>query len=125
MLPQGQMRENANTHAFMENSEAFGLKLVIRVVLKSTLRFLKTRGQSHCLTFDSGPLFYDISNISSKSTWPMVTKFHIDPPRVARRISPGHVIKMAAMTKMAAMPVKTSKIFFSGNNGPIALKFDV
>ena len=29
-------------------------KMVIRVVLMSTLRFMSRRGQGHCLTFDLG-----------------------------------------------------------------------
>ena len=34
--------------------ECFGEKMVIRVVLMSTLRFMSRRGQGHCLTFDPG-----------------------------------------------------------------------
>ena len=44
--------ENADTLDFMESFECFGKKMVIRVVLMRTLRFMSRRGQGHCLTFD-------------------------------------------------------------------------
>ena len=53
-VTQGQIWENANTLDFMESFECFGEKMVIRVVLMSTQRFMSRRGQGHCLTFDPG-----------------------------------------------------------------------
>ena len=43
--------------------ENFGFKLVIRIVLMCT-RFVRTRGQGHCLTFDLRLSQYDNFNNS-------------------------------------------------------------
>ena len=53
-LREGQLWETANTLDFMESFEYFSLKMEIRVVLISTLRFVSRRGHAHCLTFDPG-----------------------------------------------------------------------
>ena len=45
-LGQCQIREYANTQNFMESFEDFGLKLVIRVVIMSTWRFVSRSGLS-------------------------------------------------------------------------------
>ena len=54
-----------------------------------------------------------ISNISSKATGPVVTKFHIELPLAERRKvcsnSPGH------MTNMAAMPVHGKSLYKSSS----------
>ena len=50
-----------------------------------------------------------VSNISPKATGPIVTKFHMEPPKTeGRKVcskSPGHMINMAAM------PVHEKEIF--------------
>ena len=51
-LWQSQIWESAKALGLMESFECFGKK--IRVVLMSTLRFMSSRGQGHCLTFDPG-----------------------------------------------------------------------
>ena len=67
-----------------------------------------------------------VSNISSKATASIATNFHIELPGAGGRKvysnSPGH------MTNMVAMPVHGKnllQLFFSGNSGPTALKFDM
>ena len=45
-LGQCQIREYANTQNFIESFEDFGLKLVIRVVIMSTWRFVSRSGLS-------------------------------------------------------------------------------
>ena len=46
----------------------------------STLRFVRIRGQGHCLTLDLGLSYYDNFKHLLKSHWPILTKFHVDPP---------------------------------------------
>ena len=55
-------------------------KMVIRVVLMSTLRFMSRKGQGHCLTFDPGLSYYDNFKHLLKATGPIVTKPHLEPP---------------------------------------------
>ena len=66
---------------------------------------------------------FTISNIFSKTAWPIIAKFYVEPPYIggtkvcSRRL--GH------MTNMAAMPIygkNHSKIFFSRTGGPISTK---
>ena len=47
------------------------IKMEIRVVLMSTIRFMNRTQDSHSMT---------ISNISLKATGPIVTKSHLEPP---------------------------------------------
>ena len=51
-LWQGQILETANALDFMESFECFGQKMVIKVVLMSSLGFMSRGGQGHCWTFD-------------------------------------------------------------------------
>ena len=55
-------------------------KMIIRVVLMSTLRIMSRRGQGHCLTFDLGLSHYDNFKHLLKATGPIVTKSHLEPP---------------------------------------------
>ena len=92
----------------MESFEDFGQNLIIRVFLMSIGRFVRTRVQSHCLTFDPGPSLYD-SFKHLKSTRSFVTKFHMKPPwaegrKVCSNSPLGH------MSNMAAMPVNVKNL---------------
>ena len=62
---------------------------------------MRTRGQGHCLTFDQDSQSITISNIFSKATGLIVTKFQIEPPLAEGREvcsnSPGHITSMATM----------------------------
>lgn len=75
-----------------------------------------------------------VLNITSKTTGPVVTKFHEDPPGIkGTKIclnGPGacHILNMATMPvheKKKKNNKKHKKIFFSGINGLMALKHDV
>ena len=56
-----------------------------------------TRGQGHCLTFDS----MSVSNTSSKALEPIEIKFHMEPPWAEGRKncsnSPDHMVNRASM----------------------------
>ena len=94
---------NANILDFMESFECFGKRMVIRVVLMSTLRFMSRRGQGHCLTFDPGTHSMTISNISSKAAGPIVTKSHLEPPGAdGTKICSNRIVHM---TNMATTPI--------------------
>ena len=53
-LRQAEIWENTDTLDFIKSFECFGQKMIIKVVLMSTLRLINRRGQGHCLTFDPG-----------------------------------------------------------------------
>ena len=78
---------------------------------------MRTRAQGHCLTFDLDSHSMIISNISSKATGPIVTKFHIVPPwaegRKVYSNSPGH------MTNMADMPIHGNNLYKSSSLEPV------
>ena len=63
---------------------------------------MRKRGQGHCLIFDPGSHSITISNVSSKATGPVVTKFQIEPPWAeGRKVcsnSPGQMTNMVAMS---------------------------
>ena len=50
-LQQGKIWENSRTSDFMKSFEDFGLKMVCTVVLMSTSRFVRTRGQGYTLPY--------------------------------------------------------------------------
>ena len=80
-LQQDQMWENANTLDFMESFECFGQNMVIKVVLmRQDLWVEEVKVIVWALTQDSCSM--TVSNISSKATWPIVTKSHLEPPVV-------------------------------------------
>ena len=54
---------------FIESFECFGQKLVMKVVLMSTLRFMNRRGQGYRFTFDLGLSKYDSFKHLLKSHW--------------------------------------------------------
>ena len=88
----------------MESFECFGQKkMVIRVVLMSTLRFMSRRGQGHCLTFDPGLSYYDNFKHLLKATGPIVTKSHLEPPGAdGTKICSNPIVHM---TNMATTPI--------------------
>ena len=78
-------------------------KMVIRVVLMSTLRFMSRRGQGHCLTFDPGLSYYDNFKHLLKATGPIVTKAHLEPSGAdGTKICSNHIVHM---TNMATIPI--------------------
>ena len=78
-------------------------KIVISVVLMSTLRFMSRRGQGHCLTFDPGLSYYDNFKHLLKATGPTVTKSHLEPPWADRtKICSNPIVHM---TSMATTPI--------------------
>ena len=85
----------------MESFKDFGLKLDILVVLKSTQRFVSTRTQCYSLTVARGLSYFRVSNISSKATVFIVTKFRREPRGIRKTNSCsnglGHMIILAAM----------------------------
>ena len=67
-----------------------------------------------------------ISNLSSKASKPIVTKFHAEPPGAEEAKICSN--SPCYMTKMAAVPiyrVKTFKIFLSGFRGLMAFELDM
>ena len=70
---------------------------------------------------------HNFKRLSSETTEPIATKFHIQPPpgplgKKRCSIGSGH------MTNMAAMPIygkNLKKIFFSRTNRPMALKLSM
>ena len=69
---------------------------------------MSTRGQGHCLTLDTGSHSMKISNFSSETTGPFVTKYYVEPFAAEKtNICPngwGH------MTNIAAMPVESKSL---------------
>ena len=95
---QGQIWQNANTLDIMESFECFGQKMVIRVVLMRTLRFMSRRGQSHCLTFDPGLSLYDKFKHLLKSHWANCNQYHLEPPGAdGTKICSNRIVHMTNM----------------------------
>ena len=69
---------------------------------------MSTRGQGHSLTLDIGSHSMKISNFSSETPGPFVTKFYVEPFRAEKtNICPngrGH------MTNIEAMPVESKSL---------------
>ena len=79
------------------------IKVEIRVVLMSTLRFMSRRDQGHCLTFDPGLSYYDNFKHLLKATGPIVTKSHLEPPGAdGTKLCSNPIVHM---TNMATTPI--------------------
>ena len=91
----------------MERPEDFGLKDVIRVIL---------RGHGYSLTFDPELSQYGNFKHLLKTTRPIVTKFHIESPGVEEtNICSNRAGHLSNMTTTPIYGKKTLKIFFRTN----------
>ena len=83
---------------------------------------IKGQGNSETLDLDSHIL--RVLSISSKTSGPVVTKFHLKPPGVEKTKicshGPGHMTNMIQYLFM----VNTFKVFFSRINGLMVLTLD-
>ena len=77
---------------------------------------MRKRGQGHYLTFDPGSQSIRVTNMS-KATWPIVTRFHIEPPwaegsKVCSN-NPGYI------TNMAIMSIRGKNLYNSSSVEPV------
>ena len=101
----------------MESFECFGKKMVIRVVLMNTLRFMSRRSQGHCLTFDPRLSCFDNFKHLLKATGPIVTKSHLEPPGAdGTKICSNPIVHM---TNMATTPIYVKILSKSSTPEPV------